>query len=78
LKLDYAKGVKYILEKSACGFEPERDLPYMSLLCVTQESQDPTVFCCILVADNEKAALSSFTRLVCVTTNKFCDFYSWM
>ncbi len=37
-KLDYAEGVKYILEKSAWGFEPERDLPYLSLLCVTHES----------------------------------------
>ncbi|CAM6027232.1 unnamed protein product, partial [Sphagnum balticum] len=37
-KLDYAEGVQYILEKSAWGFEPERDLPYLSLLCVTEES----------------------------------------
>jgi hypothetical protein len=26
-KLDYAEGVKYTLEKSAWGFEPQRDLP---------------------------------------------------
>jgi len=37
-KLDYAEGVEYILEKSAWDFQPDRDLPYLSLLCVTEES----------------------------------------
>jgi serine/threonine protein kinase/ankyrin repeat protein len=37
-KLDYAEGVEYILEKSAWDFRPDRDLPYLSLLCVTEES----------------------------------------
>lgn len=38
-KLDYAEGVKYIVEKSTTwGFQSERDLPYLSLLCVREES----------------------------------------
>jgi hypothetical protein len=37
-KLDYAEGVEYILEKSAWDFQPDRDLPYLSLLCATEES----------------------------------------
>ncbi len=37
-KLDYPEGVEYILEKSAWDFRPDRDLPYLSLLCVTEES----------------------------------------
>lgn len=37
-KLDYAEGVKYIVEKSKWGFQPERDIPYMALICVREES----------------------------------------
>jgi serine/threonine protein kinase len=37
-KLDYAEGVQYIVEKGVWGFRPERDIPYLALVCVTEES----------------------------------------
>ena len=37
-KLDYVEGVQYIVEMSTWDFQSERDIPYMSLLCVREES----------------------------------------
>lgn len=38
-RLDFVAGVQYIVERSASwGFQAERDIPYMSLLCVDSES----------------------------------------
>jgi ankyrin repeat protein len=36
--LDFVAGIQYIVEKSTWDFQAERDIPYMSLLCVENES----------------------------------------